>query len=139
MKVLIIVSCLSICLGVDCVCLNKEVTSQVDLDRYIDEARSGDDTRCIHWTLIGSTYQLDLIKLLSINLQQNNSLMIKGHNGTVVDIHCVGGASDMDLEAIQPLSHVSSIVLDSLNFMGCPVPILVEEVPKVIISNCIFQ
>ena len=127
-------------MGVGCICLNKEVTSQVELDRYIDEAaRGGDNTRCIQWILVGSTYQLDLIKLLSISLQQNDSLMIQGYNGTLVDIHCIGGTSDMDLETVQPLSRFSSIVLDSLNFTDCPVPILVEEVSKVIISNCNFQ
>ena len=129
--------------GVHCAACPKDVKSQAELDRYIEDVISfrSDDTRCTQWTLIGSVYQLDLIKLLTIELQQNDSLIIQGHNGTMVDIDCVGGPSNLEkiLEAVQPLSHASLVVLDSLNFMGCPVPILLEEVSKVMISNCIFQ
>ena len=137
------VYCLLVCLSSNCACpTNRKINSQDELDRYIEDAiRSGNnDTRCIQWTLIGSAYQLDLIKLLKIQLQQNDSLIIQGHNGRVA-IDCVGGPLNLeeDLEAIQPLSHASLFVLDSLNFMGCPVPILVEEVSKVVISNCVFQ
>ena len=129
--------------GVHCAVCPKDVKSQAELDRYIEDVISfrSDDTRCTQWTLIGSVYQLDLIKLLTIELQQNDSLIIQGHNGTMVDIDCVGGPSNLEeiLEAVQPLSHASLVVLDSLNFMGCPVPILLEEVSRVMISNCIFQ
>ena len=141
---ILFIYCLLVCLSSTCACpTNRKIKSQDELDRYIEDAiRSGNnDTRCIQWTLIGSAYQLDLIKLLKIQLQQNDSLIIQGHNGSVVDIDCVGRPSNLEehLEAIQPLSHASLFVLDSLNFMGCPVPILVEEVSKVMISNCVFQ
>ena len=147
---LVILYCLlmySIGTSVDCAC-PRNVKSQAELDRYIDGVISfrsdphNNDTRCIQWTLTGSAYQLDLIKLMKISLQQNDSLIIQGHNGTMVDIDCVGGPSNLDeeiVEAIRPLSHASLIVLDSLNIMGCPVPILVEEVSKVMINNCVFQ
>ena len=138
--------CILMYLSSTCACpTTNEVKSQAELDRYIDDAirNENNDTRCIQWTLIRSAYQLDLIKLLKIQLRQNDSLIIQGHNGAVVDIYCVGGPSNLEsleqLEAIQPLSHASLFVLDSLNFMGCPVPILVEEVSKVMISNCVFQ
>ena len=130
---------------VDCACPN-EVKNQAELDNSIDDVtafrNSGrNGTRCTQWILTESAYQLDLIKLLKIKLQQNDSLIIQGHNGTMVDIDCVGGPSNLEetLKAIQPLSHASLFVLDSLNFVGCPVPILVEEVSKVMIKNCVFQ
>ena len=138
---------LLLCLGsicVDCAC-PIEVKSQAELDRSIDDVISftsgSNDTRCIQWILTGSAYQLDLLKLMKINLQQNDSLIIQGHNGTMVDIDCVGGPSDLEeiLNVTQPLSRASLIVLDSLNIMGCPVPILIEEVSKVMINNCDFQ
>ena len=145
MKISFVVYHLLVCLwsvSVDCSC-PKELRSQAELDHYIDGAilNENNATRCTQWTLIGSVYQLNLIKLLNISLQQNDSLIIQGHNGSVVDIDCVGRSSNLreQMDTIQPLSHASLFVLDSLNFMGCPVPILVEEVSKVTISNCVFQ
>ena len=150
MRPLVILSCILLYLSrsADCVCPKDVlIKSQAELDRYMDDAIlfrrrvNHTDERCTQWTLTGGAYRLDLIKLLTIELQQNDSLIIQGHNGTMVDIDCVGGPSNLEeiLEAIQPLSHASLVVLDSLNFVGCPVPILVEEVSKVIIKNCVFQ
>ena len=104
--------------SVDCACPN-EVKNQTELNNSIDDVitfrNSGrNGTRCTQWILTGSAYQLDLIKLLTIKLQQNDSLIIQGHNGTMVDIDCVGGPSNLEetLKAIQPLSHASLFVLD---------------------------
>ena len=150
MRTFVVLSCILLCLSnnVDCVCPKDVlIKNQTELDRYTKDViqsptRANNDTRCIQWSLTGSAYQLDLIKLMKINLQQNDSLIIQGHNGTMVDIDCVGRPSYLEefgLEAIRPLSHASLIVLDSLNIMGCPVPILIEEVSKVMINNCVFQ
>ena len=59
----------------------------------------------------------------------------------MVDIDCVGGPTNLEelFEAVQPLSRASLLILDSLIFLECPVPLLIEEVSKVVISNCIFQ
>ena len=122
------------------------IKSQAELDRYIEGVISfirqdDNDTRCIQWTLTGSTYQLDLVKVMEIDLQQNDSLIIQGHDGTMVDIDCVGGPANLEelFKAVRPLSHASLIVLDSLNFIRCPVSILIEEVSTVMINNCVFQ
>ena len=131
--------------GCDCPENDVRIRNQTELDRYLDDEisyrRKNNTTRCIQWILTGSTYQLDMVELMKINLQQNDSLIIQGHNGNMVDINCVGGPANMEelFEAVQPLSRASLLILDSLIFLECPVPLLIEEVSKVMISNCIFQ
>ena len=121
------------------------IRNQTELDRYLDDEisyrRENNATRCIKWTLTGRSYQLDIVELMKINLQQSDSLIIQGHNGNMVDIDCVGGPANLEelFEAVQPLSRASLLILDSLIFLECPVPLLIEEVSKVMISNCIFQ
>ena len=123
------------------------IRNQTELDRYLDNEisyrRESNTTRCIQWILTGRSYQLDMVELMKINLQQSDSLIIQGHNGNMVDIDCVGGPANMEelFEAVQShaLSRASLLVLDSLTFVRCPVPILIEEVSKVIISNCVFR
>ena len=121
------------------------IRNQTELDRYLDDEisyrREDYATRCIQWILTGSTYQLDIVELMKINLQQSDSLIIQGHNGNMVDINCVGGSANLEelFEAVQPLSRASLLILDSLIFLEYPVPLLIEEVSKVVISNCIFQ
>ena len=121
------------------------IRNQTELDRYLDDEisyrREDNATRCIQWILTGSTYQLDTVELMKINLQQSDSLIIQGHNGNMVDIDCVGGPANLEelFEAVQPLSRASLLILDSLIFLECPVPLLIEEVSKVVISDCVFQ
>ena len=135
---------------VDCTCsgnvlIRNQTELDWELDRYLDDeisyGRESNATRCIQWTLTGRSYQLDIVELMKINLQQSDSLIIQGHNGNMVDIDCVGGPTNLEelFEAVQPLSRASLLVLDSLTFVRCPVPILIEEVSKVIISNCVFR
>lgn len=147
MKTLVVLLCvLLLYFRVDCGCPhNVLIRNQTELDRYIaDEvsfSRENNDTRCIQWSLTGSTYQLDIVELMKINLQHSDSLIIQAHNGNMVDIDCVGGPAKLEelFEAVQPLSRASLLVLDSLNIVRCLMPILIEEVSKVIISNCVFQ
>ena len=130
-----------------CACPENDVLirNQTELDRYLDDEISyrgeNNATRCIKWTHTGRSYQLDIVELMKINLQQSDSLIIQGHNGNMVDIDCVGGPTNLEelFEAVQPLSRASLLILDSLIFLECPVPLLIEEVSKVMISNCIFQ
>ena len=137
---------------VDCACpgnvlIRNQTELDSELDRYLDDeisyGRESNATRCIKWTLTGKSYQLDIVELMKISLQQSDSLIIQGHNGNMVDIDCVGGPANMEelFEAVQlhALSRASLLVLDSLTFVRCPVPILIEEVSKVIISNCEFR
>ena len=137
---------------VDCACpgnvlIRNQTELDSELDRYLDDEisyrRKSNATRCIQWILTGRSYQLDIVELMKINLQQSDSLIIQDHNGNMVDIDCVGGPANMEelFEAVQShaLSRASLLVLDSLTFVRCPVPILIEEVSKVIISNCVFR
>ena len=129
-----------------CACPGNDVLirNQTELDRYLDDEisyrRKNNATRCIQWILTGRSYQLDMVELMKINLQQSDSLIIQGHNGNMVDVNCVGGPANMEelFKTVQPL-HSSLLILDSLTFVECPVPLLIEEVSKVLISNCIFQ
>lgn len=121
------------------------VRNQTELDRYIEEAisfrRGYTDTRCILWILTGNAYQLDIVKLMNIDLQQSDSLILESaaHNaGTMVTINCVGRPLVELFETIQPLSNASLVVFANLKFVRCPIPILIEEVSKVIITNCVF-
>ena len=131
--------------GCDCPENDVRIRNQTELDRYLDNEisyrRESNTTRCIQWILTGRSYQLDMVELMKINLQQSDSLIIQGHNGNMVDIDCVGGPANLEelFEAVQPLSRASLLILDSLTFVECPVPLLIEEVSKVLISNCIFQ
>ena len=133
--------------GVDCGCPeNNLIRNQTEFERYVNDEilfnrELNNDTRCIQWTLTGSSYQLDIVELMKINLQQSDSLIIQGHNGNMVNIDCLGGPANLEelFEAVQPLSCASLLVLDSLKIVGCPVPILIEEVSKVIITNCAFE
>ena len=132
--------------GVNCGCPdNVLIRSQAEFERYVNDeisfSRENNDTRCIQWTLTGSTYQLDIVELMKINLQQSDSLIIQGHNGNMVNIDCVEGPANLEelFEAVQSLSRASLLVLDSLKIVRCPVPILIEEVSKVIITNCAFE
>ena len=59
--------------GYDCPENDVGLRNQTELDRYLDDEisyrRKNNATRCIQWILTGSTYQLDMVKLMKINLQ----------------------------------------------------------------------
>ena len=108
-----------------CACPENDVRvrNQTELDRYLDDEisyrRENNATKCIQWTLTGSSYQLDIVDLMKINLQQSDSLIIQGHNGNMVNINCVGGPANLEelFETVQPLSRASLLLLDSLIFL----------------------
>ena len=59
----------------------------------------------------------------------------------LAEINCKTGFSDLEMlsKTVQPLSRASLVLLDGLVFIGCPVPILIEEASNVIVQNCVFQ
>jgi len=79
---------------------------------------------------------LDFSQLMKINATK---LIVKG-DGTI-DMNCTANATDLDVlkNMVQPISRTLLVLFDGLVFNKCSVPILIEEVAEVMISNCVFM
>ena len=135
-----IVSCVSPGVKSRTCSVRKSVISdQSQLDLFIRNASLYDDsTKCIRLSLNGRSFNIDLLRLMRINLGTNGSLEITGDS---VNINCFINTTDhVKLKDMpQPIiSHALLVCLDGLVFTKCPVPILIEEVSTVIVRNCVF-
>jgi len=116
------------------------ITDQRELDEFIQDSivsNSRNATRCVHLSLVGDSFKLDLLQLMRINLGTNGSLMITGNS---VIISCTTNVTDLEelRDILQPISRALLVLLDGLVFTRCPVPIVIEEMSTVIIQNCVF-
>lgn len=125
---------------------NATIHGQKELDSFFDNLTSfsnGSTDRCIQLILTGHSYKLDVIKLMKIKLGTADGLTIFGHNvdNPRVKINCVSEESGLEelRSLLKPLSNVSLVVLKGLTFIGCPVPVVLEEVSTVIVQNCNFM
>ena len=115
------------------------ISDQSQLDLFIRNTSLYDNsTKCIQLLLNGSSFNVDLLQLMRINLGTNGSLEITGDS---VNINCSINTTDrVELkDMLQPIiSRALLVLLDGLVFTKCPVPILIEEVSTVIVRNCVF-
>ena len=115
------------------------ISDQSQLDLFIRNTSLYDDsTKCIQLSLVGSSFNIDLLPLMRINLGTNGSLEITGDS---VNIDCSINKTDRAelKDMLQPIiSRALLVLLDGLVFTKCPVPILIEEVSTVIVRNCVF-
>ena len=121
-----------------------EITDQRRLDKLIIQNstifsnNSDDVSKCIHLSFSGNTsFQLDLLQLMRVNLGPNGSLVMTGNS---VILNCTVNTTDLEElgELLQPISRALLVLFDGLVFTRCPVPIMIEEVAHVIIQNCVF-
>ena len=133
---------------------NVSIDGQEELDSFVDNLTSSTQNsssnsrelieRCIEVSLTGTSYRLDVIKLMKVKLGVGGGLVVQAAtNRSRVKINCVASSVSTSLEelesALKPLSNVSLVVLDGLIFTGCPVPVLFEEISTVIVQNCDFM
>ena len=115
------------------------ISDQTQLDLFIRNTSLYDNsTKCIQLSLNGSSFNVDLLQLMRLNLGTNGSLEITGDS---VNINCSINITDhVELkDMLQPIiSRALLVLLDGLVFTKCPVPILIEEVSTVIVQNCVF-
>ena len=117
----------------------ENITNQLQLDLFFTKRMVTQDNHtetCVQLQLTGNEFTLDIIQLMWINATK---LIVKG-NGT--DIDCTANATgDLDTlkNMVQPITGTSLVLFDGLAFSKCPVPILIEEVDEVMISNCVFM
>ena len=115
------------------------ISDQTQLDLFIRNTSLYDNsTKCIQLSLNGSSFNVDLLQLMRLNLGTNGSLEITGDS---VNIDCSINTTDhVELkDMLQPIiSRALLVLLDGLVFTKCPVPILIEEVSTVIVRNCVF-
>ena len=122
-----------------CVVRKTTVNDQSHLDEFITNISSySSDHVCIELSLVGTSYKLDLLQLMRINLGTNGSLMIMSDSS--VNINCVSNVTDPDelRDMLQPMSRALLVLFDGLVFTKCPVPLVIEEVSTVIVQNCVF-
>ena len=119
---------------------NLTISNQSQLDIFLTDTSLYDNsTKCIQLSLIGNTFNVNLLQLMEINLGTNGSLAITGGDSEVsincsINVTYQGELRDM----LQPISRAHLILFDGLRFTECPVPIVIEEVYNVMILNCVF-
>ena len=123
---------------------NVTIHGQKELDSSFDNLTSFSNVstdRCIQLILTGQSYRLDVIDLMKIKLGTTGGLTIFGAANPRVKINCVSEESDLEKlrSLLKALSNVSLVVLKGLTFIGCPVPVVLEEVSTVIVQNCDFM
>ena len=122
-----------------CSARKSVISDQSQLDLFITNTSLYDNsTKCIQLSLDGSSFNVDLLQLMRLNLGTNGSLEITGDS---VNINCSINITDhVELkDMLQPIiSRALLVLLDGLVFTKCPVPILIEEVSTVIVRNCVF-
>ena len=114
------------------------ISDQSQLDLFITDISLYDNSsKCIHLSLIGGSFKVDLLQLMRIHLGTNGSLVIKGDS---VNIQCSINVTDLEelRNILRPISRSLLVLFDGLTFTNCPVPIVIEEVSTVIIQNCVF-
>jgi len=122
-----------------------EINEQAEMDQFIlavetNSTKTFNDAICIEVSLTNNdAYKMDILKLMTVNLGRNGSLIIVGVADHVV-IDCMTDQYDLDKlrELLKPLTQASLIVLNRLIFTGCPVPFVIEEAEMVVIQNCVF-
>ena len=127
---------------------SAKITDQSKLDLFMNnvslyENPNANTTICIQLELVRvdstvhTSFTLDLVQLMRINLGANGSLEITGNS---VNINCTTNVTDSEelRKLLQPISRALLVSLDGLVFTRCPVPIVMEEVVHVIIQNCVF-
>ena len=125
--------------GTDCRVVVRRISDQSQFDLIMKNLSDEDHntTRCIHLSLTGNNFIVDLPQLMRINLGTNGSLVITGYS-TV--INCSTTVTDLESlrNTLQPISRADLAMFDGLVFIRCPVPIVIEEVSNVVIQNCVF-
>ena len=115
------------------------ISDQSQLDLFIRNISLYDNsTKCIQLSLNGSSFNVDLLQLMKLNLGTYGSLEITGDS---VNIDCSINTTDhVEIkDMLQPIiSRALLVLLDGLVFTKCPVPMLIEEVSTVIVRNCVF-
>ena len=122
---------------------NVTIHVQEELDSFVDNVTSFNSKnmdRCIQLFLTGKNYKLDITEMMKIKIGTGGGLVIVGLTSPRVKINCVSSVSGLKelRNILKPLSNVSLVVLDGLQFTGCPVPVVLEEVSTVIVQNCEF-
>ena len=124
--------------------LNATIHRQEELDVFVENITSFSNSsvdRCVQLFLKGKSYKLDVIKVMKIHLGPGGGLAILGVTYPRVRIDCYASVTDLEQlrNILRPLSNVSLVVLEGLTFIGCPVPLMLEEVSTVIVKNCDFM
>ena len=125
----------------NCLNLTGTATNQRQLDLFLQDVIFSNSrnttTKCIQLSLIGDSFNLDLLQLMRVNLGTNGSLMIVSDS---VIINCSTNVTDLEelRDTLQPISRALLVLFDGLVFTKCPVPIVIEEVSNVMIQNCVF-
>ena len=122
-----------------------EIDDQAELDQFIlavetNSTKTFNEAVCVEVSLTNNdAYKMDILKLMTVNLGRNGSLIIVGVADHVV-IDCMMDQYDLEelRDLLKPLTQASLVVLDGLTFTGCPVPIVVEETEMVVVQNCVF-
>jgi len=122
-----------------------ELNDQAEMDQFIlavetNSTKTLNDVICIEVSVTNSDiYKIDILKLMTVNLGSNGSLIIIGVADHVV-FDCTMDQYDLDelRNLFKPLTGASLIVLDRLVFIACPVPFVIEETKMVVIQNCVF-
>ena len=127
---------------------SAKITDQSKLDLFMNnvslyENPNANTTICIQLELVRvdntvhTSFTLDLVQLMRIDLGANGSLVITGNS---VNINCTTNVTDSEelRKLLQPISRALLVSFDGLVFTRCPVPIVMEEVAHVIIQNCVF-
>ena len=120
---------------------NVTINGQEELDSFFDNLSLFTKDRCIQLYLTEQSYNLDIIKIMRMKLGTTGGLAIFGVANPRVKINCVSDVSGLDKlkSVLKALSNVSLVVLEGLTFIGCPVPVVLEEVSTVIVQNCDFM
>ena len=124
---------------------NYEIHDQAELDQFILEVETNsskalEDAVCIKVSLANTDpYKMDILKLMTVNLGRNGSLIVTG-GADHVKIDCVIDQYDLEelRDLLRPLTGASLVVLDGLTFVGCPVPLVINDTETVVIQNCTF-
>ena len=120
--------------------LQQNISNQAEIDQLMKVLRGLNTLSCIHLVLAGgNSYKMNIIELMTCSGSTTDHSLIMESQSGLAEVNCTAGSSDLDGQALQPLSRASLVLLDGLIFTGCPVPMLLEEASNIIIQNCIFQ
>lgn len=120
---------------------NISINGQEELDKFVDNVTADNlMDRCVQLFLTEKAYELDIIKIMGMKLGTGGGLVMVGLANPRVTIKCIANVSGLEelRSILKPLANTSLVVLDGLTFVGCPVPIVLEQVKAVIVQNCHF-
>ena len=124
------------------------VHCQEELEQAAASSTDKNTSRCIQLLLntsglrYGLSYRLNIVEMMKIRLGTLGGLIVTGAAGANrVHIDCIANISDEeDLKRLlSPLSNASFVKFDSLVFVKCPVPIMIQEVSLIVMRNCKFM